>query len=181
MNVDEEGDLRAKHEIASYPTLLLLHDDEDGNVVSSAFSGDSTSSGRIVSHVAAVVSGLAMLDTKADATAFAGLIGKVDELIGAKEERWPESAVLVVGTFSAPSKMATYTALSEKVVGDNRFMAATANPDLASTLLKAVSGDKKVKAKKDMVYVYTKENGVLSLKLPSNDDEYVGGGCVGGG
>ena len=51
MNVDEEADLKDKHEITSYPTLKMVHDDEEGSVVSDIFDGDTESAASIVTHV----------------------------------------------------------------------------------------------------------------------------------
>jgi len=168
VNVDEEGELRDKHAITSYPTLKMVHDDEDGSIVSDNFEGDTDASGAIVSHVVSSVTGVTMLDSKKVASDFITMIETIDGLLGDKDD-----PVVVLGTYTAPSQVSTYTALSESIVGGVRFMAVTYDMALATSVLKGVSGDKKVKAKKDMVYVYTKTNGLLSLKLPSNDDEYL--------
>lgn len=167
VNVDEEGDLKQKYHISSYPTLKMLRDDGDGAVKADDFSGDTGSAATITAHVASSTNGLTLIDTKAAANTFAKLTAAVGGLLPADDE----SLVVVLGTYSAPSQMNTYTQLSEKILGGARFMAATFDMGLATTVLKSVSGDKKAKAKKDMVYVYTKANGILSLKLPSNDDE----------
>merc|ERR1712046_18603 len=62
VNVDEEGELRDSHSITSYPTLKLVHDDDDGNIQSDIFEGHTDSTGGIVSHVVSSVSGVTMLD-----------------------------------------------------------------------------------------------------------------------
>jgi len=168
VNVDEEAELKDTHEITSYPTLKMVHDNDDGSVVSDTFEGSTDSAAEIVAHVASTVGGLTMIDSKDVASKYAKLLASIDTLLGDAE-----SPTLVLGTYTAPSQVQTYTALAKKVVSGSRFMAATYDMQLATSLLKEVSGNKKVKAKKDMVYVYTKENGVLSLKLPSNDDEFL--------